>query len=213
MLGLMYLGAAALYLALMFFVVLWAWRIGRANGGSRLKGAGFGLVGFLVVYLPVFWNLVPTVLVHRHYCEKDAGFFVQMPADQWHATHESEVELINKLSRNLREATSPTTLLPGGSGRSTHFNGLLASDFKSERLSTWSVDLRRLTWRTVDARTGAVLATVVDYQTGPAPDMRFWVRRPSCFVRPPVGSGQERRALLPLDRLFAHDRTLRGEKR
>jgi hypothetical protein len=45
MLGLMVLGAAALYLALMFFVVRWAWRRGRASGGSLLKASVFSVIG------------------------------------------------------------------------------------------------------------------------------------------------------------------------
>ncbi len=213
MFGLMYLGAAALYLAVMFFVVRWAWRKGRANSGSKIQGATFGIVGLLIICLPVFWNLIPTTLVHRYYCEMDAGFFPQVPAEKWKSMHESEVALINQLPRNLREATSPTALLPAGFSRSTYFGDLLASDFKSEQIATWSVDLRRLTWRTVDVKTGAVLASVVDYQTGRETDMRFWARNPSCFVRSPVGVGQEPKVLLPLDKFFAYDNALRGENK
>jgi hypothetical protein len=214
MLGLMYLCSAALYVALIFFVVRWAWRSGRTSGGSKVRGASFGAIGFLAVYLPVFWNLVPTIFVHRYYCERDAGLFVQMQADKWYANNQAKVELINKLPRNLREATSPTILLPDGFSRFTHFNDLLASDFKSEQLPAWSVDLRRQTWRTVDARTGAILASVIDYQTGRETDLRFWLRNSTCFNRRSFVDAREGlAALLPLDKLFAYESVLKGEKK
>jgi hypothetical protein len=76
MIGLMLLGAGALYFGLMFFVMRGAWRAGRSEGGSVLQGLAFAFAGFLLVYLPIFWNHIPVLLEHRARCAKDAGFKV-----------------------------------------------------------------------------------------------------------------------------------------
>ncbi len=59
MLGLIYLGAAALYLATMLAAIAWAWRYGRRTGASHGRAALYASGAFLLVYLPVFWNHLP----------------------------------------------------------------------------------------------------------------------------------------------------------
>lgn len=211
MFGLMVLGAAALYLALMCFVVRWAWLKGRASGGSLLKASGFAVVGFLVVYLPVFWQLLPTLILYSHYCRKDAGFWARVPAQQWLAAHDAQVREANALPRQQREMTSKSMNLPDGFSRSVYFNGLLTSDFKSERLDAWGGIVNRLTWRTADAASGEVLAVAIDYRSGYG-DLRSWLNAESCVSRPPVAVGELVKPITSLDHKQHYDRILQGEK-
>lgn len=211
MLGLTYAGAFALYTALLFVVVRWAWRKGRSNAGGTARGIGFAVLAFLCVFLPVFWNLIPTLLVHRYYCARDAGFAVRVPAEQWRVQHRQEIETVNRLPRDRREATSSSQTLPDGFARFTYFGGLLASDFKAEPVEGWGISVRRLTWRKVDAVTGMPLATATDYQTGDN-DIRFWLNAPGCVQNPPTKLGEQPQFLTPLDRLASYDRQLTGAK-
>lgn len=211
MMGLMYLGAAVLYLVVMFTVTRWAWRTGRANGGSRARGLAFALVGFLAVYLPLFWDLIPTVAAHRIYCARDAGFTVHVPAPHWRRNHEQEIQRAWNLPRSEREALSSRVQTVDGFSRITHFNHLLASDFKSEQIAIWGVNLRRLTWRTADALTGETLATAVDYQTFGA-DLRSWLNIHGCVSRPPASVGEQRSPVTPLGQLHLFKRRLQGEE-
>lgn len=211
MFGLMVLGAAALYLVLMFVGVRWAWRKGRVGGGSLLKASAFAVIAFLVVYLPVLWQLLPTMLLHRHYCQKDSGFSARVPAEQWLTANEAQVRAVRALLSTQREAISKDTMLPDGFSRSIHFDGLLASDFKSEKLDAWGGAVSRLTWRTADAASGEVLAVAIDYRSGYG-DLRSWLNAESCVSRPPVAVGEPVKRVMPLDYKQVYDRILQGEK-
>jgi hypothetical protein len=197
MLGLMYLGAAALYFALMFFVVLRAWRIGRANGGSRLKGAGFALVGFLVVYLPVFWNWAPTAIAHRRMCETDAGFTVNVKAEHWIAAHGDDLARLGEVDPN---SSTNSKLTPRGYWRSTFMGGLLATETRDTQSTYWGMPLWRHEIRVIDVSSDRVLAQAVNYALGSPEDARIWLTRRSCF-----DNGSH-----PITRITAYKTQLKG---
>jgi hypothetical protein len=211
MFGLMVLGSAALYLGLMFWVVRWAWRKGRANGGSVARAAMFAFVGFLAVYLPVFWNHVPVLLAHRSMCAKDAGFTAFVPAEQWRAEHAAQVKVALALPREQREKTLSSARLPDGFTRDVHFNGLLTSDLKAETFLAWGVSITRAASRRVDQQSGVVLATAVDYSIGTQDDLRMWLRKSSCVARPPYVAGQPAEPVQPFDFLVVYSHRLKGE--
>lgn len=50
------------------------------TGRSKWRWA---LIGFLAVFLPIFWDWIPTVIAHRYYCAREAGFWVYKTLDQW----------------------------------------------------------------------------------------------------------------------------------
>lgn len=53
----------------------------RKRGWSRNKSWLGAMYVFLLVYLPVFWDWIPTVVVHKYYCETEAGFWVYKTVD------------------------------------------------------------------------------------------------------------------------------------
>jgi hypothetical protein len=179
MLGLMYLGAAALYLALMFVVVRWAWRKGRADGGSFVKASALALVGFLTVYLPAFWNHIPIVLAHRSMCAKDAGFKANVTPEQWIAENK---EALSKLTRQDIQGTSPSRELPDGFSRYEFLGGLLARE-SSEKYSTlYGVSVVRQEERVLDTRTNKPVLSRVDYHIGQRDDARLWLAGRKCLA-------------------------------
>jgi hypothetical protein len=172
MLGLMYLGAAALYLTLMFYVVRWAWRTGRAGGGSAVKASAFAFVGFLAVYLPVFWNHIPIVLAHRSMCAKDAGFKVHVTPAQWGAQNK---EVLGSLRGVDLDKTTASRTLASGFSRYEFFGGALSRETKTQIGRLFGMNVVRAESKLLDARTGEVLTSRIGYAVGPREDARIWL--------------------------------------
>lgn len=78
--GLVVLGVLALYFLLSIAVVAVVVRQARKRGHSAWR---WGVLAALAMYLLVFWDHIPTVLMHRYYCEKEAGFWVYKTVGQW----------------------------------------------------------------------------------------------------------------------------------
>jgi hypothetical protein len=211
MMALAYLVAAGLYLGLMFVVVRGAWRSGCANGGSKTKAFGLATTGFLLVYLPVFWNWIPEMLLHRYHCRKDSGFVAHVDAQKWRFQNSTSLELIDGRPIETPEKLSPRVRLTDGTERYTYFHGMLASESHSETLNPRLLNLRRSVWRLVDEKTKQVLATATDYSTGESStQLRFWLYRSSCVEVKPTEVGKAPEQLTPLNQLFFYDNILQG---
>jgi hypothetical protein len=84
MFGLIVFGLLGIYLLLLAWATRRGWRWGIEKKGWTGKKRYLGAaIGFLIVYLPVFWDWLPTVAVHQYYCAKDSGFWVYKTLDQW----------------------------------------------------------------------------------------------------------------------------------
>lgn len=197
MLGLMYIGAAALYLAITVLAVRWAWRAGRAGGGSLVKGLGFASSGLLLSLLPVLWAVVPTVLAHRHFCATDAGFRERITPELW---AKQNPDLIVRLQGRDLVRSSKTSRTADGFDRSMDFDGARAWDSRVTTARQWSIDVLRLETRIVDTSSGTVLVESVDYQTGSREHIAFWLTRQSCFDQ----------GASPADELIQYSRHMKG---
>lgn len=80
MIGLLFLLAFGIYLAVAVWVVKVTVRWARKNGRS-VKRWGFAAAFFM--YLLVFWDHIPTLLLHKYYCATKAGFWVYKTPEQW----------------------------------------------------------------------------------------------------------------------------------
>lgn len=80
MLGLIVLAILAAYLLTSGIVV---WLTARwAKKRNRRPWLWGGLAAF-VTYNLVFWDLIPTLVVHKYYCATEAGFWVYKTPEQW----------------------------------------------------------------------------------------------------------------------------------
>lgn len=163
MIGLMLLGAGALYFGLMFLVMRGAWRLGRADGGSKLRASAFAFLGFLVVYLPIFWNHVPVLLAHRSMCAEDAGFKAYVTPEQWIAQNKEAIGKLTKQDVEKHSRDAKTTSIANGFDEYSFFAGLLNSRFRITYQSILNVKIRKVEQETLDARTGQILATLTNY--------------------------------------------------
>ncbi|RLJ69169.1 hypothetical protein [Sulfurisoma sediminicola] len=177
--GLVVFGAMALYFLLSIAVVIGAIVHARKRGRSA---AHWGSGAALVMYMLVFWDHIPTVVAHRYYCEKDAGFWVYETLDQWKKENPGVMETLvaNK------EAPSRDEMFDGGRGTTTTY-------FINDRFN-WLVRVNGPSfpnrWRheqeVVDGKTGEVLARYIDFSTAQGAygagwyGWKFWLRSGHC---------------------------------
>lgn len=181
MIGLMLLGAGALYFGLMFFVMCWAWRAVRADGGSVLAASTFAFVGFLLVYLPVFWNHIPVLFAHRSMCAKDAGFKAYVTPEQWTAQNKNAIGQLTKQFVQKQERTSKSVEIADGFRQEIYFGGLLATEWRGSVHRVLNIDILKNEQRVRDATTGQLLATFIDYSaSGNRDDIRGWIFPTRC---------------------------------
>jgi hypothetical protein len=83
MLGLAVLVVGAIYLVVLIVVTRFAYSVAKKQGNSRAKCWLAAAGGFLIVYLPVFWDHIPTVVTHQYYCATEAGFWEYKTVNQW----------------------------------------------------------------------------------------------------------------------------------
>ncbi len=178
MFGLVVLIVMVLYLWLLVWATKRGWRWGIEKqgwtGGKRWRGAA---IGFLLVYLPVFWDFIPTVAVYQFYCAKDAGFWVYKTLDQWKAENPGVMETLveNKIIRTRRagddENHTDTQIL------NQRFRWTTEKNHPVILLSVNS--LKR---EIVDSQYGEVVARHVDFGSYSAGwgGLKFWTSIESC---------------------------------
>lgn len=179
MIGLMYLMAAAVYLVIMIKAVGFAWKKGLASG-SRKRAWIYGILAFLLVYLPVFWDHIPTVVAHKYYCAKDGGVHVYKHPQEWFAEHKGEI-------KNLRVEAGGEYVgktLPDGWERNYLVNKDVAFEAKSENLYPLSgIEVWRVSERLFALRSKEILAISINYGTYrsfSSGGVKFWLNFPGC---------------------------------
>lgn len=80
MMGLMALGFFAVYLLISIWVVKEA--VSWAKNNNKRPWLWGGLVTF-VMYNLLFWDWIPTLIMQKHYCDTQAGFWVYKTPEQW----------------------------------------------------------------------------------------------------------------------------------
>jgi hypothetical protein len=80
MIGLMFLGFFAVYFFVSFLVVKGTVSWAKKRGRSRW---GWGVLVAFLMYNLVFWDWIPTVVLHRQYCEFDGGTTVYKTPAAW----------------------------------------------------------------------------------------------------------------------------------
>jgi hypothetical protein len=81
--GLVVLLVILLYFALLVGATIATYYVGKKRGWPvrRCRLAATG--AFLLIFLPVFWDWLPTVWLHSYYCDRYAGLAVYRTPEQW----------------------------------------------------------------------------------------------------------------------------------
>lgn len=169
--------AMGLYLLISLGVVAWAISHAKKSSKSVIRWS-FGAA--LVMYLIPFWDWIPTVVAHKYYCEKEAGFWVYKTLDQWKAENPGGIETL------VANKGSPST-------RQGDMENYTDTYFLNQRFN-WIVkhNGRFLfnRWRheqeVVDTKTNEVLARYVDFSTSQERQQagwngwKFWLASRNC---------------------------------
>src|SRR5215470_13824712 len=81
--GLVVLFVILLYVAVLVVATILGYRFGARRGWSTRKRWLAAVAGFMLIFLPVFWDWLPTIWLHSYYCEKQAGLSVYRTPEQW----------------------------------------------------------------------------------------------------------------------------------
>jgi len=103
--GLVILGALALYLLLSVFVVIGATKYAKKNSKSAIR---WGWGAALLMYLIPFWDWMPTVAVHQYYCATEAGFWVYKTPEQWKKENPGVMETLVAKTISVPDRTERT---------------------------------------------------------------------------------------------------------
>lgn len=155
--GFVILVVLLLYLLVSFLLVLLAVRFARRNGRSVWRWGGLTV---LAMYLIPFWDWIPTVAMHRYYCEKEAGFWVYKTLEQWKT--ENPGVLATLVSNRI-----PSTTRLGGMNNFTDTNHL-NQRFNWVMKKSGPFPMHRWRWEetVVDTKTNEILARYVGFSTG-----------------------------------------------
>lgn len=174
--GAVILPLMALYLLLLIWAARrgWRWGIEKKGWTGKMRYLG-AAIGFLIVYLPVFWDWLPTVAVHQYYCAKESGFWGYKTLEQWKAENPGGMG-------KLHQILKPIQRMPYG------FMDVLDERFAIEihrkipvPLLTTKVDEELL----VDRKTGEVLAKSINVSSGVGNiavggGYKFWLNQEPC---------------------------------
>ena len=78
-----FLAAVFLFLIYLAVSVLVVWLAVKAARRFGIKGWKWGVPAALVMYAIVFWDHIPTLVLHKYYCATKAGFWVYKTPEQW----------------------------------------------------------------------------------------------------------------------------------
>jgi len=158
-------------------------RYAKRTGSSKWR---WGIAAFLLVFLPIFWDWIPTVAVHQYYCAKESGFWVYKTLDQWKAENPGVMETLvaNKVAPQTQErfddghGVTDTYLL------NDRFNWIIIKQDISSLLP-----IMRFEQQVKDVKKNEVLARYVDFATGnsikntvgPPGPLKFWLHSGHCI--------------------------------
>ncbi len=156
------------------FLVIVPMAVSYAAKHGRSKWL-WGIGAFLLVYLPIFWDWIPTVVAHKYYCEKEAGFWVYKTLDQWKAENQGVME-------GLHQILQPSQKTAYGDVDVMDERFVIETQRRKPiSFLTTSVTERRI----VDSKTGEILEKTVDVGSGvgnmaTGGGVKFWLNQEPC---------------------------------
>lgn len=195
MISLIILIFGAIYLAVLVVVTRAAYRWAKNKRLSKAKCRLAAAGGFLVVYLPVFWDHIPTLVAHQYYCATEAGFWIYKTPEQWNAENPEGVKTLSSNKAPARDSLGDN-------------NNYSDSTYLNERfifIAKHNGPLFLNRWRReqsiVDSKTGIVVARHVDFSTSQIRrqagwsgwkfwlDSEFWFGSRQCRIHSHLDAG------------------------
>jgi hypothetical protein len=161
MIGLIGLIVVVVYAALVIKLTRVAWRMGLQSYGANIperktKAYLYGVAGFCLITLPVFWETIPTYVTYKLAVHQAAGLKIRKTFEQWRS------ENPDVTAELLRQPGGEYIALPSGARRYP-VNPRISSDtYLDKRFFTVVVYRIKL----VDLQTNEVLAEFTEVLSG-----------------------------------------------
>lgn len=193
-------------LYLVFFIVyisisIWAIRKGYQFAKVKYQRGWVGaLAAAFIMYNLVFWDWIPVILMHKYYCETEAGFWEYKTPEQWLKEHPEVV------GQDWSEYSSFRTEYI----RKTYGNTLkrywFGSSVYREVAQHSKIDLTKTIYKredkVVDVKTGQILFKSTNFSR--VAEYKLWLAEPSqsegpgCSMSAKNGVGNEFEKLINL---------------
>jgi len=173
--GFVILVAMAVYLLLSLGVVAGAISYAKKNGKS-IKKWGWGAA--LVMFLIPCWDWIPTVVAHKYFCEKEAGFWVYKTLDRWKAENPGVMEglVSNKTRPPIQTPYGPAAILNQRFNYYFRYDGPLL-------VNRWRIETELR-----DSMNGEVIAREIGFSTSQErrqagwSGWKFWLDSERCSI-------------------------------
>ena len=158
MLGLVVLFVIGIYLAVSAVVVWLAARWARKH--KRRPWVWGGLAAF-AMYNLVFWDLIPTLVMHKYYCSTEAGFWVYKTPEQWVKENPGVRETLSQRADPRPEYLNKIPVPPN-----TERTGLTQRFFKDVTREEIFLSMGRTEEKFYDAETSELIASSIEFILG-----------------------------------------------
>lgn len=158
MLGLAVLGILAVYLLVSGLVV---WLAARWAKRRDRRPWVWGGVAAFAMYNLVFWDLIPTLVVHKYYCATEAGFWVYKTPEQWAKENPGGLE---RLSQRADPSAENLNKLPLPAN--TNRTGLTQRFFKDVTEEKVFLSMHKRGEKFYDAESSGLIASSVEFILG-----------------------------------------------
>jgi len=164
-----------LYLAVLVGATVLGYQWAKWRGWPPGKRWSAAAVGFLVIFLPMFWDWMPTVWLHSYYCEKYAGLTVSKTPEQWKKENPGVAESL------VRQ--DPPKQIGSEQAYYMQLNQRFRREAQRSEKPLWLIERQN---RTVDSKTGELMVRLINFSTGQSGrieefrDIKIWMKRGSC---------------------------------
>jgi len=146
---------------------------------NRKRAWPWALGVSLLIYLAVFWDHIPTVVAHKYYCDKEAGFWVYKTVDQWKQENPGVMETLvankNAPSERIGDMKNYTDTY----FLNKRFNWVV------KKTGPHPFNLWRHEQEVIDVKNNEVMARYIDFSTGNGlisgeMPLSFWLQSSYC---------------------------------
>lgn len=174
MLGIAVLFVMAIYFVILFFVTRFCYRKAINKGKNRKVAFLFGLLGFSLVFLSVFWDYIPNRIYFNYLCKNDTQLQVYTTFDEWNAENPGILEMLMPLDA-FKEIDEKIKIDPNYRNRT--FDGIeYEVRYANQRiLFYWSkplaqklaLQVKRTSFLLFDIKNNQVIAKINEISSGP----------------------------------------------
>jgi len=174
----MILLVAGIYLTVWVAIVIFSYNKTLKATQSKKQAFAVSAFFFLVMYLIPFWDLIPTLVAHKYYCDAQAGVVVHKTPEQW--------RIENPGVLNTLKPYEKSEMIDSQFGRVSKSNDRFGSVVSVEKVGSFPV--RKSYFAIIDIINEEIIYEKIDFvrgygqfNVGANGWWKFWLYKNSCF--------------------------------